>query len=130
MPQGRGQIQRAKLGGTRDGRITAYHLDVVHDAGAFPLIGAILPMMTMRMATGVYEIQNVSFAGVTTVTNTVSTTAYRGAGRPEAAVAIERMVDLFAAEIGMDAAEVRRRNFVPKFTDRYTDRDRHRLRRR
>ncbi len=120
MPQGRGQIQRAKLGGTRDGRITAYHLDVVHDAGAFPLIGAILPMMTMRMATGVYEIQNVSFAGVTTVTNTVSTTAYRGAGRPEAAVAIERMVDLFAAEIGMDAAEVRRRNFVPKFTDRYT----------
>ena len=120
MPQGRGQIQRAKLGGTRDGRITAYHLDVVHDAGAYPLIGAILPMMTMRMATGVYDIQNVSFAGITTVTNTVSTTAYRGAGRPEAAVAIERMVDLFAAEIGIDAAEVRRRNFVPKFTDRYT----------
>jgi aerobic carbon-monoxide dehydrogenase large subunit len=120
MPQGRGQIQRAKLGGTRDGRITAYHLDVVHDAGAFPLIGAVLPMMTMRMATGVYDISNVSFNGITTVTNTVSTTAYRGAGRPEAAVAIERMVDRFAAEIGMDPAEVRRRNFVPRFSDRYT----------
>ena len=120
MPHGRGQMQRAKLGGTRDGHITAYHLDVIGDAGAFPLIGAVLPMMTMRMATGVYEIQNVSFNGVTTVTNTVSTTAYRGAGRPEAAVAIERMVDRFAAEIGMDPAEVRRRNFVPRFTDRYT----------
>ena len=63
MPHGRGQVQRAKLGGTRDGRITAYHLDVVQDAGAFPLIGAMLPMMTMRMVTGVYEIPNVSFNG-------------------------------------------------------------------
>ena len=120
MPHGRGQVQRAKLGGTRDGRITAYHLDVVGDAGAFPLIGAVLPMMTMRMVTGVYEIANVSFTGVSAVTNAVSTTAYRGAGRPEAAVAIERMVDRFAAEIDMDPAEVRRRNLVPKFTDRYT----------
>jgi carbon-monoxide dehydrogenase large subunit len=120
MPHGRGQVQRAKLGGTRDGRITAYHLDVVQDAGAFPLMGAMLPMMTMRMATGVYDIPNVSFNGITGVTNSVSTTAYRGAGRPEAAVAIERMVDRFAAEIGMDPAEVRRRNFVPRFTDRYT----------
>ena len=120
MPHGRGQVQRAKLGGTRDGRITAYHLDVIGDAGAFPLIGAVLPMMTMRMATGVYEISNVSFEGVSVVTNAVSTTAYRGAGRPEAAVAIERMVDRFAAEIDMDPAEVRRRNFVPRFMDRYT----------
>ncbi len=120
MPHGRGQVQRAKLGGTRDGRITAYHLDVVQDAGAFPLMGAMLPMMTMRMATGVYDIPNVSFNGITGVTNAVSTTAYRGAGRPEAAVAIERMVDRFAAEIGMDPAEVRRRNFVPRFTDRFT----------
>ena len=50
----------------------------------------------------------------------MSTTAYRGAGRPEAAVAIERMVDRFAAEIGMDPAEVRRRNYVPPFTEPYT----------
>ncbi len=64
MPHGRGQVQRAKLGGTHDGRITAYHLDVVGDDGAFPLIGAVLPMMTMRMVTGVYEIANVSFTGV------------------------------------------------------------------
>jgi aerobic carbon-monoxide dehydrogenase large subunit len=120
MPNGRGQIQRAKLGGTRDGRITAYQLDVLQDAGAFPLIGAYLPAMTQRMTTGVYEIDNVGFTGVSVVTNAVSTTAYRGAGRPEAAVAIERMVDRYAAEIGMDPVEVRRRNYVPRFTEPYT----------
>jgi carbon-monoxide dehydrogenase large subunit len=120
MPQGRGQVQYVKLGGTRDGRITAYQLDVVQDVGAFPLIGAVLPGMTMRMTTGVYDLDNVGFTGVSVVTNAVSTTAFRGAGRPEAAVAIERMVDRFAAEIGMDPAEVRRRNFVPRFVEPYT----------
>jgi carbon-monoxide dehydrogenase large subunit len=120
MPHGRGQVQRARLGGTRDGRITAYQLDVVQDAGAFPLIGAFLPMMTQRMTTGVYHIDNVGFTGVSLVTNAVSTTAFRGAGRPEAAVAIERMVDRYAAEIGMDPAEVRRRNLVPRFVEPYT----------
>ncbi|MFN0092295.1 MAG: xanthine dehydrogenase family protein molybdopterin-binding subunit [Acidimicrobiales bacterium] len=120
MPQGRGQVQHARLGGRRDGRITAYQLDVVQDAGAFPLIGALLHGMTQRMLTGVYRLDNVGFTGRSAATNTVSTTAFRGAGRPEAAVAIERMVDLFAAEIGMDPAEVRRRNLAPRFTEPYT----------
>jgi carbon-monoxide dehydrogenase large subunit len=120
MPNGRAQLQYARLGGTRDGRITAYQLDVVQDAGAFPLVGASLPGLTERMATGVYALDNVGFTGVSVVTNAVSTTAYRGAGRPEAAVAIERMVDRFAAEIGIDPAEVRRRNYVPRFTAPYT----------
>ena len=130
MPNGRAQLQYARLGGTRDGRITAYQLDVVQDAGAFPLIGASLPALTQRMATGVYDIDNVGFTGVSVVTNAVSTTAYRGAGRPEAAVAIERMVDRFAAEIGMDPAEVRRRNYVPRFTEPYTTGHRDGVRRR
>ena len=99
MPQGRGQVQYARIGGTRDGRITAYQLDVVQDAGAYPLTGSVLHGMTMRMTCGVYDIDNVGFTGVSTVTNMPSITAYRGAGRPEAAVAIERMVDRFAAEI-------------------------------
>ena len=120
MPQGRGQIQYAKLGGTRDGKITAYQLDVVQDAGAYPIIGAVLAGMTQRMLTGTYEIRNVGFTATTVVTNTVSTTAYRGAGRPEAAVAIERMIDRFSAEIDMDPAEVRRRNLVPRFLEPYT----------
>jgi carbon-monoxide dehydrogenase large subunit len=120
MPQGRGQVQYAKLGGTRDGRITAYQLDVFQDAGAYPIIGAVLAGMTFRMVTGTYEIANVGFTATTTVTNKVSTTAYRGAGRPEAAVAIERIIDRYADEIGMDPAEVRRINLVPRFTEPYT----------
>jgi carbon-monoxide dehydrogenase large subunit len=120
MAHGRGQIQHARLGGTRDGRITAYQLDVVQDAGAYPVLGARLPLLTMLMTTGAYDIANAGFSGVSVVTNTTSTTAYRGAGRPEAAVAIERMVDRFSAEIGMDPADVRRRNLVAPFDDRYT----------
>ena len=120
MPQGRAQEQHATIGGTRDGRITAYQLDVLQDAGAYPLTGSVLHMMTMRMTCGVYDIENVGFTGVSTVTNAPSITAYRGAGRPEAAVAIERMVDRYAAEIGIDPAEVRRRNVIPTFLEART----------
>jgi carbon-monoxide dehydrogenase large subunit len=120
MPQGRAQVQQATIGGTRDGRITGYQLDVVQDAGAYPLTGSVLHMMTMRMTCGVYDIDNVGFTGVSTVTNAASVTAYRGAGRPEAAVAIERMVDRFAAEIDMDPAEVRRRNMMATFHEART----------
>ena len=120
MPQGRAQVQHATIGGTREGRITAYQLDVLQDAGAYPLTGSVLHMMTMRMTCGVYDIDNVGFTGVSTVTNAASITAYRGAGRPEAAVAIERMVDRFAVEIGMDPAEVRRRNMIPAFFEART----------
>ncbi len=120
MPHGRGQLQYARLGGDRDGRITAYQLDVIQDAGAYPIIGAVLPNMTRRMLTGTYEIANVGFRSTAVLTSTVSTTAYRGAGRPEACVAIERMVDRFADEIGMDPAEVRAKNLVPRFTEPYT----------
>ncbi len=119
MPHGRGQIQYARLGGTRDGHLTAYQLDVVQDIGAYPLIAAVLPQMTLRMATGTYDIANVGFSAEGVLTNTVPMTAYRGAGRPEATVAIERMVDRFAAEIGMDPAEVRSKNLVPRFTEPY-----------
>ncbi len=119
MPHGRGQVQYATLAGTSDGQITGYQLDVFQDAGAYPLIGAVLAGMTQRMATGTYEIRNVGFTATTCVTNTVSTTAYRGAGRPEATVAIERMIDRYAAEIGLDPADVRRKNLIPRFTEPY-----------
>jgi len=120
MPQGRGQVQQARIGGTRDGRILAYQLDVLQDAGAYPLTGAMLHGMTMRMTTGCYDIPSAGFSGRSTVTNAPSITAYRGAGRPEAAVAIERMVDRFAAEIDCDPADVRRRNLVARFIEPYT----------
>ncbi len=120
MPQGRGQLMDVKIGGNREGRITAYQVNVTQDAGAYALMGAYLPAMTQRMVPGVYDIENCGFSAVSVATNKISVTAYRGAGRPEAALAIERAIDFFAAEIGMDPAEIRRRNFIPKFLTPYT----------
>jgi carbon-monoxide dehydrogenase large subunit len=112
LGHGRGQVQDVTIGGTRDGRILAYSMDVVQDSGAYPRMGAVLPFMTGRMLTGTYDIPVAAMSARGVVTNTVPTVAYRGAGRPEAAAAIERMVDLFAVEIGMDPVEVRRRNLI------------------
>ncbi len=112
LGHGRAQTQRLTIGGSRDGRVTAYQLDVVQDAGAYPRMGAFLPFMTRVMLTGVYDIAAADLNATAVLTNTVPTVAYRGAGRPEAAAAIERAMDLFAAEIGMDPVEVRRRNLV------------------
>lgn len=114
MGHGRAQLQTVTIGGTRDGRITAYSLDVLQDSGAYPHFGAVLPFMTQLMATGTYDIARVAVRTKSVVTNTAPVVAYRGAGRPEATAAIERAVDLFAAEIGMDPAEVRRRNLFDK----------------
>src|SRR3712207_176050 len=69
--------------------------------------------MTRTMLTGVYDIPKAGFNSRSVVTNTTPTVAYRGAGRPEATAAVERAMDLFAAEIGMDPAEVRRKNLIP-----------------
>jgi len=99
-----------KLGGSRDGNLEAYDCHMVQDAGAYPIIGAILPFLSLIVATGTYDIPAVSFSAQSVVTNTTPIGAYRGAGRPEATIAIERIMDVFAAEIGMDPAELRRRN--------------------
>jgi Aerobic-type carbon monoxide dehydrogenase, large subunit CoxL/CutL homologs len=117
---GRAQAQTVTIGGTRDGRVTHYRLEVVQDSGAYPKWGAFLLEFTRNLATGVYDIANVEFSGVSVATNTAPTCAYRGAGRPEATAAIERAMDLFAMEIGMDPAEVRRRNFVTPEAFPYT----------
>ncbi|HZB32364.1 MAG TPA: xanthine dehydrogenase family protein molybdopterin-binding subunit [Streptosporangiaceae bacterium] len=112
MTHGRGQRQTFKIGGTRDGRITAYRLDLVQDAGAYPRMATLLATLTKSMASGVYDIPHVEAYFQVAATNTTPVAAYRGAGRPEATAAIERAVDMFAAEIGMDPREVRRRNFI------------------
>ena len=112
MGHGRGQRQRTKMGGTRDGRITAYRLDVLQDAGAYAKAGAVLPFMTRMMASGVYDIASVQFESHSVVTNTTPTVAYRGAGRPEATAAIERTLDEFARVCGKDPADVRRMNYL------------------
>ena len=112
LVHGRGQIQYCRIGGTRAGHITAFGVHVVQEAGAYGNMGAALPNNVKAMLAGCYDIASLGFTSVSVLTNTTPTGPYRGAGRPEAAAAIERAVDAFAAEIGMDPAEVRRKNFL------------------
>ncbi|MGH9250564.1 MAG: xanthine dehydrogenase family protein molybdopterin-binding subunit, partial [Acidimicrobiales bacterium] len=120
MVQGRAQVHDVAIGGRRDGTIEAYRLSIVQDAGAYPSMGAYLPMLTRSMAAGTYGIPAVEADARVVVTTTPPVGAYRGAGRPEATAAIERAVDLFAGEVAMDPVEVRRRNLVPRFDEPLT----------
>lgn len=111
MTHGRAQLNTITLGGRRDGVVQAIRLEVVQDAGAYPRT-LFLPTLTELMASGVYHVPRIETASRAVVTNTTPTAAYRGAARPEAAAALERGMDLYAAEIGMDPADVRRANFI------------------
>jgi carbon-monoxide dehydrogenase large subunit len=121
LVHGRGQEITATIGGTRDGRVTGFRSHVVQDGGAYPMVGCVLPIFAKNLASGPYDIANVDVSTVSVVTNTVPIGAYRGAGRPEAAQIIERMIDAFAAEIEMDPAEVRRKNYVQPDAFPYTN---------
>jgi carbon-monoxide dehydrogenase large subunit len=114
MHHGRGLVQDVRLGGRRDGTLLAYQVRVIQDAGAYPLFGGPLVARARLLASGVYAIPRVEATGTAVVTNATPTGPVRGAGRPEANIVIERAVDRFAAEIGMDPAELRRRNLVPR----------------
>jgi aerobic carbon-monoxide dehydrogenase large subunit len=120
MTHGRAQRHAVRIGGSRDGRIQAYRLEVVQDTGAYPRMGGFLPFLTTLMAAGPYDLSHVETAYQVVVTNTTPVSAYRGAGRPEATAAIERAVDLFAAEIGLDPARVREINLIPPDKFPYT----------
>jgi aerobic carbon-monoxide dehydrogenase large subunit len=120
MTHGRAQRQKITIGGRRDGTVTAYRLEILQDSGAYLRFGAFLPFLTILMAPGPYAIPRAEAVATSVVTNTTPVGAYRGAGRPEATAAIERAMDLFAAEIGRDPAEVRRKNLLPKFTEPHT----------
>ena len=121
LGHGRAQIHDVTIGGTRDGRVTHYRLDIVQNAGASAEVGAVLgAFMTRPMASGVYDIANIECRARSVVTNTPPIVAFRGAGRPEATAAIERAIDLFAAELGRDPAEIRRLNLIAPFNDPHT----------
>jgi aerobic carbon-monoxide dehydrogenase large subunit len=120
MVHGRAQVHEVVIGGRGDGTIEAYHLDVVQDAGAYPSMAAFLPYLTRAMAAGTYAIPRVTSHARVALTTTTPVGSYRGAGRPEATAAIERAVDLFAAEVGLDPVEVRRRNLLPPFSEART----------
>lgn len=112
MTHGRGQLQEVGIGATSDGVVTGLDVMVTADAGAYPGQGAGMPVYTGQMSSGVYAIPKVRFRAVAAATNTTVLSSYRGAGRPEATSLIERAMDMLAAELGIDPAEIRRRNLV------------------
>jgi carbon-monoxide dehydrogenase large subunit len=113
MTHGRGQVQYVELGLKRDGTITGMRCRVISDAGAYGGFGGTLAMGSTRtMSQSVYHIPKIGFDVVMCVTNTTPMGAYRGAGRPEAAALVERILDVAADELGMDPVELRRKNLI------------------
>lgn len=113
MTHGRAQVQYVELGLKRDGTITGMRCRVIGDAGAYGGFGGTLAMGSTRtMAQAVYHIPKVGFDVIVALTNTTPTGAYRGAGRPEAASLVERIIDMAADELGMDPVELRRKNLI------------------
>jgi carbon-monoxide dehydrogenase large subunit len=112
MAQGRAMVMNAELGVNNDGSIVGLRARVVADGGAYPALGAILPMLTMQLSQAVYDIPAIDFFAQSVVTNTTFIGPYRGAGRPEATQMVERILDKAAHSIGMDPAELRRKNYI------------------
>ena len=119
---GRDQYTEAALALDANGRILGMKVDTLAATGAYLMpFGLLVPLgLGPKILPGVYHVPalHVRVRGV--LTNTMSTAAYRGAGRPELIYIIERLMDAAAAEIGIDAAEIRRRNFIPPTAMPYT----------
>jgi carbon-monoxide dehydrogenase large subunit len=116
--QGRGQVQDIELAADADGRITAVRVKLLADMGAYmQLVTPGIPLLGAFLYGGVYDIPAYSFECTGVFTTKTPTDAYRGAGRPEATYAIERAIEALAREVGVDSAEIRRRNYIP--TDRF-----------
>jgi carbon-monoxide dehydrogenase large subunit len=112
MSHGRAQVADYEVAAKRDGTVTGLRMRVLADLGAYPK-DSIVPSLTGWLAVGVYHIPNFDGEIRSVLTNTMSVAAYRGAGRPEAAYYIERMMDLVADELKLDPTEVRRKNYIP-----------------
>ena len=108
----RAQWHEVQVGFDDDGRILALHDEFIHDAGAYCPYGIIIPIVTASRLPGPYKLPNYGSEMHVVYTNTVPVTPYRGAGMPQGAFVMERVVDLIARELGIDRAEVRRRNFI------------------
>ncbi len=113
--QGRDQIAYTKMGLKNDGTITAFHVKIIADFGAYNmLLTPTIPALGAFVMSGVYKMPALQTDIVGVFTNKCPTDAIRGAGRPEATHMIEVTLDQAAAELGMDPLEIRRKNFIPK----------------
>jgi carbon-monoxide dehydrogenase large subunit len=113
---GRDMVQEIELAATEEGRITAVRGRLTVNLGAFlQLVTAGTPLLGAWLYCGAYDMQAYELEVTGIFTNTMSTDAYRGAGRPEATYAIERAVDALARKLGKDPVEIRRLNFLREF---------------
>jgi carbon-monoxide dehydrogenase large subunit len=110
---GRGHVDYFEMAAKKDGTILGLKLKLIQDLGAYhQLLTPAIPTLSVLMMPGLYKFQNIRADIIGAFTNCAATDAYRGAGRPEATHGIERMVDVLAAELKMDRAEIRFKNFV------------------
>lgn len=110
---GRDQIQKLTLAARRDGTVTGMKAELLADMGAYlRLVTPGVPILGAFMFNGIYKFDAYHFACTNVFTNKVPTDAYRGAGRPEATFAIERMMDELAVELSMDPLELREKNWI------------------
>ncbi|MCK0091606.1 xanthine dehydrogenase family protein molybdopterin-binding subunit [Rhodococcus sp. F64268] len=110
---GRDQVQKLTLAARRDGTVTGFEVELLADMGAYlRLVTPGVPILGAFMFTGIYKFDSYRFTCTNVFTNKVPTDAYRGAGRPEATFAIERMMDELAVELSMDPIEVREKNWI------------------
>ncbi|MEW5862251.1 MAG: xanthine dehydrogenase family protein molybdopterin-binding subunit [Pseudomonadota bacterium] len=112
---GRDQYFRARLALDAEGRILALQVDVLANLGAVPVGSTMIVPLGLgpKVVTSVYRVPAVDYRVRGVLTNTMATGAYRGAGRPEANFLMERLMDKAARKLGLDRAEIRRRNFIP-----------------
>lgn len=110
---GRDQIQDIEIAATKDGKIKGLKVDLIANMGAYlQIITPGVPLLGMFMYPAIYKMDAYDFQCTGVFTNTTPTDAYRGAGRPEATYAIERIIDELAAELDMDPMELREKNWI------------------
>ena len=113
--QGRGQVQYVELGLKNDGTITGLRMRVLGECGAYAGFGGALAVgPTYLMAQGPYVVPRLRFDALGVMTHTAPVGAFRGAGRPEAAAAIDRVLDVAALELGLLPEDIRRKNLIPR----------------
>jgi carbon-monoxide dehydrogenase large subunit len=113
---GRAQDAHVALAANRDGTVLGMRVHYVQDYGSYlQMLTPLISQLTLLMAPGAYAIPEIDVKVTNVYTNTVPTDALRGAGRPEATFAIERMMDILANELGLSRVEVRRKNFPTEF---------------
>jgi aerobic carbon-monoxide dehydrogenase large subunit len=110
---GRDQWQKLTLSAEKDGTVTGFKVELLADLGSYvSLVGGGVPVLGAFMFNAIYKFPAYQFSVQTVLTNKTWTDAYRGAGRPEATYAVERMRDELAVEVGVDPLEIRAKNWI------------------